>query len=162
LLKLIGAAVVLAALVVAALIYFGKLDRKYLPIVPAPATTQRTKSPVRQATPKADAPRDSRAAKAAPTSAASSQPDVPVSGSRRERIAAAERACLAALHNRPDYITAKQEADALEAKVKASRADPQKPMLATLSQQWMDAKNKLAKMESAALANDPAVRAAKE
>ena len=159
--KLIGAVVVLAALVAAAAIYFGKLDRKYLPIIPVPATTQRTNGSVRASLPETKPARGSSSAakRFAPTSGVSPTSQPPMSASRRQQIAAAETTCLAALHNQPDYVTAKQAADELEAKVKAARADPQqKTLLATLAQQWIDAKNNLAKMESDALANDPAVR----
>jgi len=149
--KLIGVVVVVGVVLVFLGIYFANPDHQRRSTSPAPATNPRAKS---------SAP-NRNAAKAAPTSDRAPVSQSAMSASRRERIAAAENACLASLHQQPDYIAAKQSADELEAKVKAARADSQHAMLATLSQQWIDAKNKLAKMEADALAADPDVRAAK-
>jgi len=78
-----------------------------------------------------------------------------------EREAGAVMMELDALRQQPDYIAVKNSVDDYETKVRAARADPRHPLLQSLSEQWMDAKNRLSKMESDALANDPAVQAAK-
>ena len=102
----------------------------------------------------ASVPTHAKPKRAPATSASPSPPRVEVGSD-------AERACLDALRRQPDYIALQAEVAELDARVKASRADARHPLLQSLSEQWMDAKNRLSKMESDALATDPAVQAAR-
>jgi hypothetical protein len=108
--------------------------------------------------PTSPTPAKSRASVAAPPTTS-----VPhATGVDSRALADAERQCLEKLRQTPEYTSVKNAVDEYEAKVKASRADPRHPLLESLSQQWMDAKNRLSKLESDALASDPAVQAAKQ
>ncbi len=73
---------------------------------------------------------------------------VPVVGQRT--LAERRQAALDALYRRPDYIAAKKRADDLEQKLNAARADPKRPNLQALSQQWLNAKSALRRMEAEA------------
>jgi hypothetical protein len=65
-------------------------------------------------------------------------------------LAERRQAALDALYRRPDYIAAKKRADDLEQKLNAARADPKRPNLQALSQQWLNAKSALRRMEAEA------------
>lgn len=139
-------AIFAVAVVVAVILISKWLDKKN-PLAPtSPSPSRSTSSPSKR-TPHSEIKRES--ARVEPP-----KPSSPALGD-------AERACLDALRQRADYIALKNKVDEYAAKVKAARDDPRHPSLPALSEQWMDAKNRLSKMEADALANDPAVQAAK-
>lgn len=89
-------------------------------------------------------------------------PAVPATGpSRLERLATAKERCLAKLHQRPDYIAAKQAVLDAEGRLKKARVNPGTDLsVPALSELWIDAKNHVSQVEAKALAEDPGVAAA--
>lgn len=82
--------------------------------------------------------------------AAAPPPKPPTPAATGPSLAERRRAAIAALYSRSEYVAAKKRADDLSEAVEAARADPEHPHLATLSQEWINAKSELARLEAEA------------